>query len=457
VKQQGSVLVYILATVAILALLGGSVVHSAMVEQRAAVNHSQGIRSFFVAEAGLNFGLKYIRDNQATLPNHLSVGSEVQIYSSPGFGGTHTAMSDIGELLVTLVRTADGWRVESKGLEQGATSLVGTSVTIGGTTGFTPAQEQILMHGVYLYGALEMVGSSRVTSNVFAHAVDISGSSRIVGNVQVPSPFPLSGVRFPTWGRQSDFITGTITHALPQQPAVMPTFPPLPTGLPSRSDLRVTGSSTHTITADGIYNAIEVSGSSILTINVGSTDRILRLRNFAVSGNARVFVSRQSGSSARLLLYVENEFDLNGSSRFNFLTDTNPGDASSVVLYYIGEEDLDFSGNVRWAGNIAVQRADIDLSGSSSVVGNIVSGGGIISLSGNVRPRTGIVYAPNAHVDIGGSSALLGQVVAKSMEVDGSARVESHAGTLDSFLPLARDLGILGAGQGVQEHSWSGR
>ncbi|MDI6401356.1 hypothetical protein QLX67_05060 [Balneolaceae bacterium ANBcel3] len=269
------------------------------------------------------------------------------------------------------------------------------------------------------------VEGSVATNSTATNSVNLNwGGSRIDGTLQVgPGADPNDVVLIPTWGQQSQFITGGLSNMLNKLEFEMPPFPDYPQTSSSAEPIHVSGSGFQTIYMSDFEGAyipeINLQGGSRLQIVV-DTDEVHRIHvGKLVIGQGFIDIQQQGSGEdrGRLELYVEDQFTIGGSSEIN-----HNGETEDFIMYYGGDSQLSLAGNTRYNGSLFSEKASLDLGGSNAIRGNIITGGDVI-MRGGISAYSRMVYAPNGHVRLEGSAQLRGIVVSNTFAVVGGARV----------------------------------
>lgn len=179
------------------------------------------------------------------------------------------------------------------------------------------------------------------------------------------------------------------------------------------------------ISEDGYYDKISVTSNRNLWIDLGGRERILRVKHLDISqGEIRL---ANTGENGRLIIYVDNTFNIGGSSRVN-----GNGDAKNLIIYYKGSNNVNFGGSQSFVGSFVVgsdnpliKAADITLGGSCKFTGTLLSSGNNVTVSGGSADAVrGLIYAPRAHVKIMASAIVTGTVIAKQCSLSGGSNVD---------------------------------
>lgn len=293
-------------------------------------------------------------------------------------------------------------------------------------------------------------------------SIDLNGSAGIIGNVATNSVAPNSVnfayscyinngnlyigpgadwqevVKFNGWGRGPDtnIPDGEIINLPSVRNYPLPIFPEFPDGLDEWGDLKTDWKSgeyyeisDNDINEEGYYkfgkyNLIKIYGNRTVVIKLGGSDRIIRVKKLDIQQGNIVLEG-----NGRLLLYVEETFDINGSSKVNF-----GGDNNSLNMFFKGNQSLDFKGSTRFVGNIFAQKANSSISGSNNIDGNIITGGTGVSVTGAADANPMIIYAPNADLSVSGSGKIQGTAVVKECTLNGASQITASSSLDTTFL-----------------------
>jgi Flp pilus assembly pilin Flp len=241
-----------------------------------------------------------------------------------------------------------------------------------------------------------------------AHNVTLSGSSKIYGNVVTNGAIVTSGTST-VEGQTSEFSGHDFNFPLP----VFPTI--------SGESFQSKGSYTAgwwpppvPIIEDGYYSSLKAINNLVIdTGNEGET-RTIVVDDFELSGAGKISLS----GSGKLVLVVKDQFKFTNNVLLN-----NGGLPENVVIYYEGEDDLEF-GQGHISGSVYTKNSGISFTGSTSIQGNIFVGGGNVTVaSGNVNLSDALLYAPSSDLHVTGSSGIEGRIIANSVTGSGASTI----------------------------------
>ncbi|GBF32765.1 type IV fimbrial biogenesis protein PilX [Desulfocucumis palustris] len=178
------------------------------------------------------------------------------------------------------------------------------------------------------------------------------------------------------------------------------------------------------IDEDGYYDTIAVTGDRMLSINLQGGTRILRVKKLDIQQGKIVLVG-----DGKLILYVEETFNLNGSSKLNL-----DGDHNSLIMFFNGGGTLNFAGATRFVGSIYAKNASVSIAGSNNIDGSIVTGGSAVSVTGAADANPMLLYSPNASLTVSGSGKIKGTAVVKKCTMDGASRITAGTSADTAFL-----------------------
>lgn len=166
------------------------------------------------------------------------------------------------------------------------------------------------------------------------------------------------------------------------------------------------------IDQDGYYDTISIGSNRILCINLQGGTRIIHVKRLDIQQGSIVLAG-----TGKLILYVDDYFNIGGSSQVNY-----GGSSESLVMYYKGNQTLDFSNNSRFVGSVIAQSTNFTISGSNNIEGNIITSGTSVTVSGAADAYPRILYAPNANLVVTGSGTIKGTAIVKKCTVEGGDR-----------------------------------
>jgi len=294
--------------------------------------------------------------------------------------------------------------------------------------------------------AIELTGSSKIIGDVTINAAH-DGSVRLAWSTTIDGDLTLGPDADPSRvidGAQpyQNHIAGLV-HTLPQVTEfVLPEYPEFPNDMPNRGNLISGGNSRLNVAASGRYNILQVSGSSTLTFDLTKGDLHIRAKELRVTGNAHVYLKKNSGSdNGKLFLYVEDVFELSGSSTINA-----HGDPGDVFMYYSGGGKLSVPGATDYVGSVYVQKAALEINGSGGILGNIISGGPSITVNGDSSAVVRVMYAPLANIVVTGSSTIRGSIVGYTLTGTGNVRIYYEKVNMDMPITIPAPGGSDGNG-----------
>lgn len=434
-KQEGSILVMTLVTVAVLMIIGTTYAATTTMDYSSTENNNKTVKSFYVAEAGLAYGMQYLQENVATL-KHATSAVVIPNY----------AIADIGQVQLTIIPQGNPidrlWRLESTANHVGSQQLVSALFQMPPVQGVS---EEDLSQGFFAAKEISLSNHAKITGTVVTNAtsngaITISSHAQIDGDVFVG---PTSGS---TVVSNANRVTGSI-EALPTERAfTMPIFPPFPGGLPARGSLSVTG--TQTIINDGYYTNLSVQGNLVVT--VGDADRIIRADTFTLGNHAKLTINKTG--TGQLKLYVSNSFSLQNHAKLNA-----EGQAADVFIYYQGLPSLTTANHTMLVGTVFAKTANVSFSNHSDFAGHIITGGSAVTLSNHATANVRVLYAPNAVVTVENHGLFAGNIISSRIQAQNHSDLIFNTSGVPSFMSILGGLGMAGGDDTVTFHSWQNR
>lgn len=438
-NRDGSVLVTVVVTMAALLILGVSLSTLALNDQHQAVRQQKNNEAYYLARSGAEAVEAVLMKNISNVNSYFGEITEAEL----GNGKFQAKVIDGGD--GTIVIESTGYAGNHQ--EKLTLTLTPEGEVPGGSSnpGFLP----IFDMAVFSYGNIELTGSARVEGNVATNSVEPRavefGWSTSVGNLYIgPGGDPNTVVYTPNPNGNWQALGNLEDERLYPEPV----FPEFPTGLPQRSNIIATGNQRNLqINEPGQYNEINITNSCKLTVNVGSSDLILRVKKFAVTGNAEVVINKSG--DGRLILYVEDAFT--STAHFN-----EGGEPAALLIYYRGTTgNLNFSDWLQLPSHFFAQQANLQIGGSGGLIGNIITLGDSAVIKGGSDSVVRVIYAPNAHVEVSGGGGLRGAIVSGSCSVLGGAKVIYDSDAIEMWdevpdfeFDLGAEPGEPGSGEG---------
>ncbi|NLX91074.1 MAG: hypothetical protein GXZ07_05725, partial [Firmicutes bacterium] len=273
---------------------------------------------------------------------------------------------------------------------------------------------------IFSLGEIELTGSSQIVGNTGTNSVEpdsvtLAWSTAINGLLSIGAggdPATVIDAKYPPGNlpKGSALLPSARSYPLPE----FPEFPNLPSKGVLEAGWRHIPPGGFQISESGLYNKINVLNE--LTINIGEEDLLIRTENLSVSGDGKIKVNRTG--RGRLILYVEDTFNIAGSGKIN----TN-GHYNDVVMFYAGSGAPSIDGSTEFVGSIYALNSNFIIANSGGIVGHIVTGGNTLTVSGTADANVRALYAPHADLTVQGSGKIKGAVIAKSIKVLGDGRI----------------------------------
>jgi len=276
---------------------------------------------------------------------------------------------------------------------------------------------------IFATDSITLTGSSKIigdtgTNSTTPGSIDLGWSTKIDGNLLVGPQGDWSEILKVYRDNPLDNVSGSIGNLDKIQEYPLPKYPEFPGDLPYRGNFSTNwvAGEYYLIDSDGYYDTISVFAGRTLTIDLNYGTRIIRVKNLNIQQGH--IVLKNAGQNGKLILYVDNLFNLTGSSTIN-----NNGDYNRVNLYYSGDNSVTIIGTTKFYGSIYFKQAGLTLSGSNNFIGHIISGSGLVEVSGAAYATVGVVYVPNGTLSVLGSGKIKGIAVAANINVVGTSTI----------------------------------
>ena len=199
-----------------------------------------------------------------------------------------------------------------------------------------------------------------------------------------------------------------------------------PTNLPNKGSIIISGGSgTQTISGDGYYEEINVSGSKTLVIDTkGNTTTRIRVGKLDLSSGA------SSGleiiGEGRVYIYIDN---------LQQLTSNVKASCPENLIFYIANSSIHLTGGYTIDASLYFGSAYVTLGEGIVINGSVViSQGGSLNI-GHSSPSTpvtvGVVYAPSVDVAVTNGANVKGAIIGNNIEVkEGSGIVYDGLGQI---------------------------
>lgn len=392
----------VLATIAIVVVMGASFVVSQSTSTGVARNIDRHARARAIAESGVDLALATLRADTAGnwrttythgiwITNQSLDNGTVTIY---GYDGVDTDGDGVPDGDGNLADDpSDPITLVAIGSYQGVTHTVRRIVSAEVTGGNGPWSSFALATSLSLVGSAEIDswnssegaysatrGSEArvITNSTEDGAIALNGSSSIKGDVMIGPGGDLDDViDAPAWNPNA--ITGE--RLVAEETFVLENVtPPSHGGLTSSGNVSYNGSGTINLTSSLRANNFSTGGSKTInlngnlliycdndfsvggssTLNVNGDVVIYCGGDFSVAGSGKVMII--SGS---LKVYVENDASIVGSGEFN----VNTGDPSRLELYALGNGDVSITGSAVIYGRIHAPNSPLSITGSAQLFG----------------------------------------------------------------------------------------
>ena len=204
-----------------------------------------------------------------------------------------------------------------------------------------------------------------------------------------------------------------------------------------------TPNSTTNINLENDYTRISeilmTRGNNTLTINTGSTDKVLRLNRLDLQSQNQIKIEGEG----KLTLYIDNKLEMTAGAKIN-----EDGESNQLMVYFKGNQEveiddeietIDFGARTLLNGSIFAEHANIKMRGSGGIQGDIITGGNV-EMDGTSSAVSRVVYAPNGTVETKGTVDIRGAVISHNYIASGTTTL-----TYDpEFMSNVPDLEVAG-------------
>lgn len=405
-NEKGSILLTVTVVTLCLVLMGTALASLSLHDQKQTVRQQKNAEAMYIARGGAEAVAAYILDNPEAAEEIITKGEdEVTLENGLRFVVQVTEDAE-GRLLIHSTGYSGVYSEQLTFSLEPSPELVTPE-----PNAFFP----IFDMAIFADGDVTLGNSSLVDGNIGTHSVNVGGvdlnnSAKVDGFVKVGVGADPNAVVHQGNGA---IITDGIGNLEDKRRYPLPIFPEFP-DLPVMGDLKV--NSTATISTDASYNEITVGNSNKLIFNVGSDTLKVRVKNFTAKTGTEITVN----GAGNLILYIEEDFNLNNDTMFNV-----SGDPNKVLIYYKGSSNkLKLANSSIYSGCIYAETADFDLANSGEIRGSIFTGGTDVKLSNSSDAYVRVIYAPNALVTLHNSGYVKGAIVCNTFESKNSSVLE---------------------------------
>lgn len=402
-NQKGSILLVVFVAMLTLVLLGTALAGMSIYDQRQAVRQQKNSEAMYLARGGAEAVAAHLLKYPQDAPKIIALGCDEVVLDNGAKFVVEVTEDEDGRLFIN----STGYSGEN--MEKLTFSLEPSPELVipDAEVKFPVFDMAVFAEGLIAIGNSSIINGNLGTHSILDDNVFLNNSSAVHGNVMVG----VGGNTDRVISRKNNSIITGICSSLDEERSYpLPIFPEFP-NLPQRGDL--IADSTTPIATSGSYGKITVNNGQELMFNVGSEGLKIRAESFNIGNSSKVTIN----GSGKLILYIENTFDIKNSSTFNF-----PGNPNNVLLYFKGDSSkFKIRNSCVFHGCLYAETADIDLANSGEVVGSIFTGGADVKLSNCSDAYVRVIYAPNALVTLHNSGNLKGAVVCKQFDSKNSS------------------------------------
>lgn len=371
-NNRGVALVISYMVIAVLSVLGSALLTRTVSEKNICINYSNSTRAFWVAEAGLQQGIRAFKNNDwsgwseidtatksfsATLGNSGEYSVTVSGLGSNNLVITSSGYSPAIGLAVNSGRTVTA--SYSRSMLFSAAAFGKSRVTLNGNASTDSYNSDIGAYGGINRGS----NGDVITSGSTAGAITLTGSSTINGNADTaPAGTVLLG--------PASRVTGSITHTNNDSIGEV-SVPSELSGAFSGAAIEIAGSTNQVLTS-GNYKMpkIKVSGNAQLTLNGDVNIYLTEAEALSITGSGRLVVLGNAK------IYIDGSANISGAGVVN-----NSLLPENFTLYGTSSSTIQVSGSGIFYGGIYAPEASISVTGNGGVYGGVV--GDIVTVSGS--------------------------------------------------------------------------
>lgn len=393
--ERGSVLLLVLIVMMVLIILGTALISLSLADLNQSLQQEQKTGAYYLARSGADAVATYIINHPHELSDFLNLGVDEVSFEKGRFEVKVTKQGD--QILINSTGFY-GRQIETVSL---------TLLTV--SQGLTPDMAVFSLAGMTMKDKAEI--SSGGTNSILPGSVSFYDSARVNGDFYIGlggDPWQVINKPLPP------HINKPVINLPRARQYTLPSFAIFPEDLPGRPTLSINNvRQSSIIDEDGHYNRVTVKNDGILTVNVGSGVRRIRINRLVLENDARVLIS----GTGTLNLYVEEEVTMKNNAVVH-----KDGDPDQILIFYRGTETLNLQNNSHLSGSIYSVTADVTVKDNFVMTGGIIAGGsGKVTLHNS--STVSIIYAPDAGVELSNDSTVTGAVVCKSFMAANNSRV----------------------------------
>lgn len=408
--ERGSLLVTVLMIGLILIILSTALATLSLSEIKDTAASRDKTQAYYVARSGVEATVQKLMNMTNLEKKNIRFPT-----SFTGNIGAH-------EYLVELTGSLEEIKIESTGKVNAREETV-THILKGDINSSTEVE---LDMAVFAQENIILDGSAKIHGDIVMNAtkpgsIDLAGGGTgINGDIYIgPGGDKEKFLKKPDW---MDFDVKKI-HNLPSQRVYSsPTMPNFPENLFSYGNITLGGNDSYTISEDGYFNEIKIMSNTRLTIDVGSEERIIRVKRLNIEQG---YIDIKG--TGKLKIYVDEYFYVKG-----FIN--QKGNSEQVTIYYNGDNKVTISNETKMAANFYSGSANLSITGSGGLKGNIISAASNIDISGGAIVEAIVVYAPNAYIHIS-ANKFTGAIISKALRATGNAQLHYPSNASD-FIPI---------------------
>lgn len=451
-NEKGQALILVVGILAVVALLTSAALAYSKGQSLNAIRQKKQMQAYYIADAGITKAIAEIKSNPSIyLKDNVNMDLKGPVLNNVVNygGGIIKELTLKGPVSGLYTLTSKGKYPNPADHPSAPPSFFSEKKIIvkikksggGGSPQFDMA--------VFALNSIDMgsAGSAKIdgnagTNTTAAGGVNFPWSAVITGDLSIgPDGDPLTVITHPSGSHnvlgETKNLTATRSYLMPDFSVFPSDLPVPPIGGPvtdvggGKRKLTV-GNWPYqnvTIDSDACYDEIEIKSNYTLTIDVGSGERKIRVRDLDIQQGHIVLTG-----TGTLTLYVDQRFNLHG-------TINNGGASNRVSVYYNGSTEVTSGGSNTINGTFFANIANITITNGAGITGCILTSGSTVTVSGDASATIKVLYAPNATVTVSNSGKIRGAVIANNYKSSGSGLV-TYDPTAGSTYPFGGEIDI---------------
>ncbi|HPP11384.1 MAG TPA: hypothetical protein PKW42_01505 [bacterium] len=407
-RSQGYLLPMVIIFVFISGIIGWSILYLGRSERLASKRRLFREQAFYLAEAGAQRALAYLKANPSwepeDTPQSLAGGTFSVTRQSQGTNNETIIVTSTGtfkgveETVELYINSAGGGPRHSSSWGQG---LFGSqSVTLANNSVIDSYDSRLGAYGGSNVGQDGDVGTKG--SILMANNSTIRGDAFVTGG---PGSITMGNGAVITGDKNYNYTFDDPLNDLSAFPVIIPSsLSSLP--YPSYGDPRITVNSGSYTLSNG---TLTLNNNALITISGGD----FRFYRIVMNNNSQLTINNDSR------FYIENNFTMNNNTQLIM------NSSAEMVLYLGSNASTVFANN-------SIMNNQSNTPGNFRIYTNSSSG---LTLANNAQALNCVVYAPNAIVTLANNSQFYGGIVARNITLANNSLVHYDVSLRDTDFP----------------------